>query len=142
MKPKRWRRSLGLISSTVRLFFSCPLNHCLRFTLYFLVGAWLVFLIVASSIAHTRGNSRVWVGPVTGTEFFAPAGKTEQSSEAVQYAPASQQQVPQGYAAQQGYPQMQQQYTGGPVPQQYTGGHAPQQPSYPPSNAYNPQAQP
>lgn len=96
---------------------------------FFNLGGWLVFLIVAASISHTRGNDRVWLGPVTGTEFFAPAGKAEQSQDAVEYAP---QQVPQGYSTQP----MEQQYTGN----TYLG---PQQPvSYPPSNGYEAPAAP
>ncbi|GJJ14364.1 hypothetical protein Clacol_008628 [Clathrus columnatus] len=86
------------------------------------------------------GNNRVWLGPVTGTEFFAPRG---QNPAAVEYSAPLQQQ---GYAA-QGYPtgpvpQMQQQYTGGTIPQQYTDGPSPQQApmSYPPNNGYHPSA--
>jgi len=106
---------------------------------FFIIGAWLVFLIVAASISHNRGNDRVWLGPVPGTEFFAPAGRAEQSPDAVEYAP--QQQVPQGYMVQQGYPaadpQMQQQYTGNTMldPQQTPT-------SYPPNNGYDTGAPP
>lgn len=105
------------------------------------VGAWLVFLIVAASISHTRGNDRVWLGPVPGTEFFAPAGKAEQSQDAVEYAP-QQQQVPQGYMVQQGYPaadpHMQQQFTGN----TYLGSPEQTPASYPPNSGYNAEAPP
>jgi len=94
---------------------------------FFNLGAWLVFLITASSIAHSRGNDRVWLGPVTGTEFFAPRG---QNSAPMEYSAPQQ-----GYMDQQQgypYPQMQQQqYTGGPIPQQ-------DPMSYPPNNGYSP----
>ncbi|KAF8523568.1 hypothetical protein JB92DRAFT_2827294 [Gautieria morchelliformis] len=69
---------------------------------FLIMLAWHVSLIALAVAAYTRGNTSVWTGPVTGTDFFVVVAK------------------PQSQMAYGGTPP-QQQYTGSPVQQQYTG---------------------
>jgi len=66
--------------------------------------SWLITLITVASMAHTRGNPRVWTSPVTETDFLArngPSYPQQREQAPVAYGQPMQQQVT-GYS--QSYP--------------------------------------
>jgi hypothetical protein len=81
------------------------------------VLGWHSTLIIITIIAHTRGQTSVWTGPVSGTDFFKVV--------VVQ---------PRGEMA---YGGVQPQYTGAPVQQEQYTGSQPQQ-TYPPTGYAGP----